>query len=85
MKMNYTFEAYYQSKNGTPHQHVDLDCLYDIVGIALADSIIIKAADRMIAKKLPQVKAFFEHGGRQVIVADLTNRGNVYIEAVEKA
>ena len=81
--MKFTLEAFYQANSGAAHMKVELSKLSDYIGQTLADYIIIEAADRITAKDLPEVKAFFEYGGRQVIVSDLTNRGNVYIEAVE--
>jgi hypothetical protein len=81
--MTYTLQAYYQKDRGCPHQPVALADLHEHVGYAIADRIIAKVADRMIEKTLPEVVAFFEYGGRQVVGANLTNRGNVYIEAVE--
>ncbi|MDL2206554.1 hypothetical protein LJC33_06580 [Eubacteriales bacterium OttesenSCG-928-N13] len=83
--MIYMFEAYYQSGYGQPHQKVNIEQLRSIVGHALADKAILAADDRIRNRRvdIPQVKAFFEHGGRQVIVKNLTNRGNIFIEAVE--
>lgn len=87
--MTYRLEIFYQEKPGIPHIKIENNNLVahkglsEYVGWTLADRILRKASERMMFRTTPEVNAFFEHGGRQVILADLTNRGNVYIEAVE--
>ena len=83
--MKYKLKAFYQPYNAIPFKKVEIDKLSNYIGLTLADMIIIKAEDRMAEKTMPEVIAFFEHGGRQIIVSSLTNRGNVSIEAVEIA
>ena len=81
--MNYRFEVFYQSHSGVPHEKIEANNLSEYIGRVLADRIMHKASYRMSSRAIPEVDLFFKNGGRQVIVADLTNRGNVFIEAVE--
>jgi len=87
--MTYRFEIFYQEKEGTPHIKIENQNLVankglsEYVGWTLADRILQKATNRMMFRETPEVRAFFENGGRQVILSDMTNHGNVYIEAVE--
>ncbi len=83
--MKYALNVYYKEKDGAVHERVHAKNLHYRIGKCMADSILITAANRMIEKSLPEVQAFFERGGRQVISANLTSRGDVYIEAVEIA
>ena len=83
MQMNYRLEIFYQKNEGDPHEKIENNKLSNYIGLTLADSILCQVEYRMTHQTIPEVKAFFEHGGRQIISANLTNRGNVYIEAVE--
>lgn len=81
--MRYCFECFYQSEVGKPHEKVSMGELRELIGNPLADRVLLKATERAEQNSTPEANAFFERGGRQVIVADLTSRGNVYIEIVE--
>ena len=81
--MKYCTDIFYQENEGAYHRRVSNGELRAILGWDLADRILQTAIDRVEAKSMPEVQAFFEHGGRQVILANNTNKGNVYIELVE--
>jgi hypothetical protein len=87
--MEYGFRFFYKEKEGAPHRAVTSEELYGLVGEQIAGRVISKARYRAESEearndpRLPQVKAFFERGGVQVIVADSTSRGDVYVELVE--
>lgn len=74
----YRLEVFYQPKDGVPHEEVSFHRLTDLIGWTLSDNVHRKASNRMTERTLPEVKVFFNCGGRQVILADRTNRGNVY-------
>ncbi len=81
--MNYMLETYYCPCAGAIHEKIALERLHERIGPTLADKIIGETADRMLDTSIPNVVSFFENGGRQVVSAYLTSRGDVYIEAVE--
>ena len=81
--MHYHLEFYYQPNEGHPHRKIFQDELVSLIGQQLFSMIWDKAHERIDERSIPEVVAFFERGGRQVIATDLTSRGNVYVELVE--
>ena len=81
--VNYRLDVYYQKNDGMPHEKIEAEKLYRYIGWAMAEDILQTAEERLTYQLTPEAKAFHEYGVKQVICANLTNRGNVYIEAVE--
>lgn len=78
--MSYILKYFYQETEGKRHQEVTLRELVDRIGVFHADDIKYKAQSRIAQNQLPQVKEFRTYQTPQVIVKDLTTRGNIFVE-----
>ena len=76
-------DIYYAKKNESEYEKVTEEQLADKAGRSTSSQVLREANIRMEYRTIPEVKEFFKNGGKQIILTCYTNRGNVYIEAVE--
>jgi hypothetical protein len=76
-------DIYYAEKKEITYKKITEEQFIEKVGKGISSQILREVNNRMEHKTIPEVKEFFENGGKEFVLESNTTRGNVSIQAVE--